>query len=178
MNFADILDEWDSIQKSTGKQPQGKKQKKNQSSRSLQADYERQMEEDNNKKANPIDVWLNQHGTINKDKIADQAEQESLLHNRSYLKNMRPQAVIDLHGLTRDEAWARLNGFVSDCIRKNLRKILIIHGKGNHNTNSDPVLGEMVQKFIEQDKRLGTSGHPDRNNGGSGATWVLIKQNA
>ena len=33
----------------------------------------------------------------------------------------------------------------------------------------------MVKMFIEQDKRLGTSGHPDRNNGGNGATWVLIK---
>ena len=34
---------------------------------------------------------------------------------------------------------------------------------------------ESVRLFIEQDKRLGSSGHPDRNNGGTGATWVLLK---
>ena len=41
--------------------------------------------------------------------------------------------------------------------------------------NTMPVLGQEVRLFIEQDKRLGSSGHPDRNNGGTGATWVLLK---
>ena len=30
--------------------------------------------------------------------------------------------------------------------------------------------------FIEQDKRLGSSGHPDRREGGNGATWVLLRR--
>ena len=53
---------------------------------------------------------------------------------------------------------------------------MIIHGKGIHTTGTDPVLGEMVRRFIERDSRLGTSGHPKtKAEGGSGATWVLIK---
>jgi DNA-nicking Smr family endonuclease len=34
----------------------------------------------------------------------------------------------------------------------------------------------MVREFIECDKRLGASGHPDARLGGSGATWVAIKR--
>ncbi|MBQ5384760.1 MAG: Smr/MutS family protein, partial [Treponema sp.] len=117
----------------------------------------------------------NQHGVVDKDKIADEAKNEQKFHDREFLKHMAPDATIDLHGLTRDEAWNRLESFVSDSVRRGFRKIMIIHGKGNHSHGSDPVLGPMVRQFIEQNQRLGTSAHPDRNNGGTGATWVLIK---
>ena len=83
---------------------------------------------------------------------------------------------IDLHQMTRDEAWSALESFVTSCVRRGLRKVLIIHGKGEHSHGSDPVLGPMVKSFIEQDQRLGLSGHPDRNHGGNGATWVIVRQ--
>jgi len=85
------------------------------------------------------------------------------------------EARIDLHGLTQDEARSRLVVFVGDCAKRGLRKILIVHGKGIHTTGSESVLGEVVRKFIEQDKRCGRSGHPDRRMGGRGATWVCLK---
>jgi dsDNA-specific endonuclease/ATPase MutS2 len=91
------------------------------------------------------------------------------------LKTMHPEASIDLHGLTREEAWTALDNFVSTCCSQDLRKILIVHGKGNH-PGSDAVLYKMVREFIECDKRLGVSGHPDARLGGSGATWVAIKR--
>jgi DNA-nicking Smr family endonuclease len=91
------------------------------------------------------------------------------------LKALRPEASIDLHGLIRDEAWAALDTFVSICCRQKLRKILIVHGKGNH-PGSEATLAKMVRLFIECDKRLGASGHPDARQGGSGATWAAIKQ--
>jgi DNA-nicking Smr family endonuclease len=91
------------------------------------------------------------------------------------LKTMRPEASIDLHGLTREEAWSALDNFVSTCCSRGLQKILIVHGKGNH-PGSDAALYKMVRGFIECDKRLGASGHPDARFGGSGATWVGIKR--
>ena len=96
--------------------------------------------------------------------------------DRNYLISMTPEARIDLHGLHQDEAYERLNNFIADCKARGLRKVLIVHGKGIHTHGSDPVLGELVRKFIEQDKRCGTSGHPKtKYEGGSGATWVIIK---
>ena len=160
MDFGDILSQWDSIEKKAS-QPKKGPQKSNKKPNAMTKEqkmlkaqgysYEQQMEADSKKRANPIDVWLNRHGTVDKDKISDEAENEARMHNRDYLR------------------------FVADSVRRGFRKILIIHGKGNHSHGSDPVLGPMVRTFIEQNKRLGASGHPDRNGGGNGATWVLIK---
>ena len=183
MDFGDILNQWDTKQKEAKNkvQPRGHKKANAPTKEEKEAmkqgySYEAQMEADFKKRANPMDVWLNRYGTVDKDKIADEAQKEALLYNREYLHSLKPEAVLDLHGLTRDEAWERLKVFVNDCARRSLRKILIIHGKGNHSHGSDPVLGSVVRLFIEQDARLGTSGHPDKNHGGSGATWVLLKQ--
>lgn len=189
MDFGDILNQWDKAQTKTAapkKQDQRSHKKANaptpeekeamRQGYSLQKQYELQMEEDARKCVNPMELWLSRYGVTDKDEISDQAKAQELLHNREYLKNLKPEAMIDLHGLTRDEAWGRLNIFVDDCKRRGFTKIQIVHGKGNHSNGSDPVLGPMVRLFIEQDKRLGQSGHPDRNNGGNGATWVLIKK--
>ena len=68
---------------------------------------------------------------------------------------MKVDARIDLHGLTREEAWTRLEQFVSESEKRGLKKIMIVHGKGIHTKGTSPVLGETVRKFIEIDKRLG-----------------------
>lgn len=194
MDFGDILNQWDGVQKAEkskakerAKVPQVShkmanaptpEEKAARKRAKLAAEgrlYEEQMKEDAKKQINPMELWLRRYGVTDKDKAADEYEERSKMESREYLRTMRPEARIDLHGLTREEAWARLNSFVNDCIRRGLKKILIIHGKGNHSHGSDPVLGPMVKTFIEQNKNLGSSGHPDRAMGGSGATWVIIK---
>lgn len=185
MDFASILDQWDDMQKSSVKKNNNTNQvshkkanaptKEEKEARKQGYSYEEIMNQDNKKTVNPMEFWLNRYGTIDKDKISDRIKETEKLHDIEYLKSLKPQARIDLHQLTRDEAWNRLNSFVTESCRRGLKKILIIHGKGVHSHGSDPVLGPMVKTFIEQDSRLGTFGHPDRNNGGSGATWVLLK---
>ena len=194
MDFADILNQWDGIQKEERQKSKEKSKEVQVSHKMANAPtpeekaarkraklaaqgrfYEAQMEEDAKKTVNPMELWLRRYGVTDKDKAADEYAERTKMENREYLRTMRPEARIDLHGLTRDEAWNRLTSFTNDCIRRGLKKILIIHGKGNHSNGSDPVLGPMVKLFIEQNKSLGASGHPDRSMGGSGATWVIIK---
>ena len=194
MDFGDILNQWGDMQKNEKKSareksktpqvshkmanaptPEEKAAKKRAKLAREGRTYEAQMEEDAKKTVNPMEVWLRRYGVTDKDKAADEYAERTKMESREYLRTMRPEARIDLHGLTRDEAWTRLTSFVNDCIRRGLKKILIIHGKGNHSHGSDPVLGAMVKTFIEQNKNLGTSGHPDRTMGGTGATWVIIK---
>ena len=186
MDFGDILNQWSDQQKS---EKQKKKQPQNQVSHkkanaptaeekaAMTQGYsaEAVMEADARRKINPMEMWLRRYGTVDKDKIADQYAEENKMQSREYLRTMRPEARIDLHGLTRDEAWSRLESFVLDCKRRGLKKILIVHGKGNHSHGSDPVLGAMVRTYIERSEHLGTSGHPDHTQGGTGATWVIIK---
>lgn len=187
MDMGDILNQWDSMQKN-----QSKKQKesgKNQVShkkanaptaeekaRKAEKDFEARLRADNEKQINPMELWLRRYGTIDKDKIAEEQESRSKLYDRNYLLNMQPEARLDLHGLHQDEAQASLERFISDCKMRGLHKVMIIHGKGIHSHGSDPVLGELVRRFIEHDKRCGTSGHhKSKAEGGTGATWVILK---
>lgn len=183
MDFGDILNQWDTQQKNAVRPRQNQKShkkanaptKEEKEAMSQGYSLEAQMRADNERRANPMDVWLNRYGTVDKDRLADEQKKNDRLHDVNYLREMKCQASLDLHQLTRDEAWSRLDAFVTECCRRGLKKVMIIHGKGNHSHGSDSVLGPMVRTFIEQDKRLGISGHPDRTQGGNGATWVIIR---
>ena len=126
--------------------------------------------------ANPMEIWLRKYGTIDKDKIAEEHIERTKQQDREYVLNLRPEAYLDLHGLHQDEARMRLDSFITDCKKRGLRKVQIIHGKGIHTQGTDPVLGELVRRFIESDPRCGTSGHPkNKADGGTGATWIILK---
>lgn len=186
MDFGDILNQWSEMQKAEArakKSPQAQVSHKKanaptaEEKAALKQGYtpEQIMQQEAKRRINPTELWLRRYGTVDKDAIADEYAEHAKLENREYLRTMQPEARIDLHGLTREEAWSRLESFTNDCIRRGLKKIIIIHGKGNHSHGSDPVLGPMVRTFIEQNKSLGSSGHPDGKHGGTGATWVIIK---
>lgn len=130
-------------------------------------------------KVNPMELWLRRYGVVDKDSLARETEERERSRNREYLKKLPIGAKIDLHGLTRDEAWERLDTFIGDCSRRGIQKVLIVHGKGHHSKEQSDVsvLSAMVRTFVELDRRLGASGHPDKKLGGSGATWVIIKKN-
>ena len=173
MDMNDILNQWDQIQAD-----KVKKQKENgrntvshkkanaptpeEKAAAAEKDFESKIREENSKQINPMEMWLRRYGTIDKDKIAEETEERDREQDRNYLISMKPEA--------------RLNDFITMCVQRGLKKVLIIHGKGNHTTGTDPVLGPMVRRFIERDKRCGMSGHPKtRQEGGTGATWVILR---
>jgi DNA-nicking Smr family endonuclease len=93
---------------------------------------------------------------------------------RRRLLRKRPDAVLDLHNLTRDEAWTVMDGFFRSARDQRLEKLLIIHGKGNH-SEGEAVLKRASREFIERCPFAGESGHSGVRNGGTGSTWVLLK---
>ena len=122
MNFGDILEQWDKQQK----QSSASSKRRDSSAQQKKSLYEQKMKEDSERVANPMEVWMRRYGVIDKDAVAEEFEYRSKVENREFLRNMRPEETIDLHGLTRDEAWARLDAFVASCKNRGLRKILII----------------------------------------------------
>ncbi|HPB66425.1 MAG TPA: Smr/MutS family protein [Spirochaetales bacterium] len=84
-------------------------------------------------------------------------------------------ARLDLHGLTAAEAEDALASFFAAAERGGCRKLMIVHGKGLHSA-SEPVLAGVVRRWLERRPSAGKSGHPDSANGGTGATWVLLKE--
>ena len=141
-----------------------------------------------------LDQWDHQSGggtgsVYNKDAELD-SQGESPAERRRRLHRKSPDETIDLHGLTRDEAWDKLQIFFAAAKSKGLEKLLVIHGKGNHNSEGEVtvslkppepeseetgVLKKLVRDFIERCPFAGESGYSDAANGGTGSTWVLLK---
>ena len=182
MNMGDILDQWDDLKK---KEKAAAREK----AKVLQVSHKKANAGDvikkpapssknpaTNSSANPMEIWLRKYGTIDKDKIAEEHIERTRQQDREYVLNLRPEAYLDLHGLHQDEARMRIDSFITDCKKRGLRKVQIIHGKGIHTQGTDPVLGELVRRFIESDPRCGTSGHPkNKADRGTGATWIILK---
>ncbi len=187
MDMGDILAQWDNIQadkvkkqKESGRNTVSHKKANapspEEKALAQEKDFEAKLRAENSKQINPMELWLRRYGTIDKDKLAEDQYERTKEQDRNYILNMKPEARLDLHGLHQDEAQVKLDSFITDCKRRGLHKVIIIHGKGIHTSGTDPVLGELVRKFIERDKRCGSSGHPKtKQEGGSGATWVILK---
>ena len=167
MNFEEILNQWEQ----QTQRPYGKKRMKRDAKNPKVTDHTAE----NTKRMNPMDYWLNRHGVYDKDaESTETARSVDIIAEKQRLRAMRPQAEIDLHGMTLEEADTALITFFDDAIRREYKKILIIHGKGSHSQNG-PVLTHMVQKFLETHEHAGETGHPKGRDGGSGSTWVILK---
>jgi DNA-nicking Smr family endonuclease len=91
------------------------------------------------------------------------------------LRNLEPQATVDLHGMNSRQAEQALDDFVLQCRRRGLRKILVVHGKGHH-SQGEPVLQSVVRRYLEKSPHTGAFGPAERRHGGRGATWVVVRQ--
>ena len=180
MDFGDILEQWNDMQKNAAKRNKKGAQVSHKKANAPTAEekaYADLCGKQNEPRINPQELWMRRYGVVDKDALEEKTRVRNQFKSRKELERMKCDAKLDLHGLTQDEAYLRLESFVTDCERQKFKKILIVHGKGIHTRGADPVLAFLVKKFIEQDKRLGTSGHPDLSGGGTGATWVILKNN-
>lgn len=156
MDFGDILDAWE------GRTSKPQKKGKN-----------REAAQGDEKRVDPVTAWMRVHGVVDKDAEAQEAEEDAGERRRRLL-GQRPDAVIDLHGLTRNEAWDALEAFFQGSRCQGFEKVLVVHGKGNH-SEGEAVLKKTVREFIERCPFAGESGHNSAAKGGSGVTWVVLK---
>ena len=85
------------------------------------------------------------------------------------------QDVVDLHGLNRQEARLLLAEFLGASLKRGLRCVRLIHGKGLRSPGKEPILKGKVQLWLaKRDEVLAFCQAPG-NQGGSGALLVLLK---
>lgn len=106
--------------------------------------------------------------------IKEKKQAERVSSGRTSEKQLKTEAVLDLHGMTAAEAEKAMASFIYTATAKKYRKVLIIHGKGIHSKES-PVMRQTVISFLERCPKAGKHGTPSAAEGGSGATWVIIK---
>ncbi|MDR1059028.1 MAG: Smr/MutS family protein [Treponema sp.] len=162
MDFGDILDKWD--RQSAG----NRRIEPEQMGGSLPEQTVSPA-----KRANPLDTWLRINGVYDKDRDFEALRTASGERRRRLLRK-KPDGVIDLHGLTQDEAWTALEDFFGEARQRGFEKLLIIHGKGNH-SEGEGVLRDLTRGFIEKCPFAGEMGHNSGAEGGRGSTWVLLK---
>ncbi|VVE50430.1 Smr/MutS family protein [Pandoraea terrigena] len=124
--------------------------------------------------------------------LSDEFDPEALLDTDDRLSYRRPgishdallklqrgdwvvQAQIDLHGMRRDEAREALSAFLHDAVKRGLRCVRVIHGKGLGSVNREPVLKDKVRGWLAQKDQVLAWAQAQGRDGGSGALIVLLQ---
>ena len=89
------------------------------------------------------------------------------------------QGHIDLHGKTESAAKEALTAFITDSVRKGLRTVLVVHGRGLRSPGGHPVLKRATVNWLSQSALAGyvlafATARP--TDGGAGATYVLLRR--
>ena len=83
---------------------------------------------------------------------------------------------LDLHGMTRDEAFAALDRFIDRARREGARAARIIHGKGYRSQDGRAVLRPSVPAWLRQMPAVLAFCPAMPADGGDGALYVLLKR--
>lgn len=140
----------------------------------------------------PVQTQLDDQAVL-KASLSDQFDVENLLETDETLSFRRPgigndvirklrrgewvpQDRIDLHGMRRDEAREALAEFLRRCVRRGVRCVRVIHGKGLGSPDKQPVLKGKVRSWLVQKEEVLAFVEARGAEGGSGALMVLLRQ--
>lgn len=124
--------------------------------------------------------------------VSDEFEIDTLLHTDAELSFRRPgvgpdvlrklrrgdwviQDEIDLHGCRTDEARELLAFFLREAVRRGLRCVRVVHGKGLGSKDRQPVLKGKTRVWLAQRDEVIAFCQARPAEGGSGALVVLLK---
>ena len=85
------------------------------------------------------------------------------------------RAELDLHGMTGDQARLAVATFLHDSLRREIRCVRIIHGKGLGSKNREPILKHKVRHWLMQRDDVLAFCQARQVDGGAGAVVVLLK---
>jgi len=127
--------------------------------------------------------------------VSDEFEIDTLLHTDAELSFRRPgigpdvlrrlrrgewviQDHLDLHGARVDEARELLAGFLREAIKRGLRCVRVVHGKGLGSKDRQPVLKGKTRVWLAQREEVIAFCQARPAEGGSGALVVLLRPTA
>jgi DNA-nicking Smr family endonuclease len=85
------------------------------------------------------------------------------------------QDELDLHGARSDEARAMFSGFLAESLKRGLRCVRLIHGKGLRSAQGEPVLKRKVGRWLARRDDVLAFVQARPEDGGGGAVVVLLK---
>jgi DNA-nicking Smr family endonuclease len=85
------------------------------------------------------------------------------------------QDELDLHGMNREIARDQVGDFLGRAMKRGLRCVRVIHGKGYGSAGGEPVLRSMVHSWLVQKDVVVAFCVANKKDGGHGALIVLLK---
>jgi DNA-nicking Smr family endonuclease len=142
----------------------------------------------------PVQTRLDEEAVLH-EAISDEFDPEVLLETDETLSYCRPgvsqevvrklrrgdwivQAQIDLHGMRREEAREALAEFIRESVKRGLRCLRVIHGKGLGSIGKEPVLKGKVRAWLVQKSEVIAFCQARPHDGGAGAVVVLLQPGA
>lgn len=86
----------------------------------------------------------------------------------------RIQSEIDLHGLTAAVAGRVLREFLAEAVHRGTRCVRVVHGKGLRSGDRGPVLKREVNSLLRRSAAVVAFVSARQEDGGTGATYVLL----
>jgi DNA-nicking Smr family endonuclease len=83
---------------------------------------------------------------------ASQPDRNKHIKKKKITRNFQPDATIDLHGNTREEAIRRVDRFLKQSILQNCDSVLIITGKGTNQDNKPGILQKTIWRWLQKQK--------------------------
>ncbi|HEX9396766.1 MAG TPA: Smr/MutS family protein [Burkholderiales bacterium] len=123
-------------------------------------------------------------GPIAPDDAIDSGNELAFLRNgypKDVLRKLRRghwviEDELDLHGLNRHDALAFTEDFLGNAIKRGLRCLRIVHGKGHGSPNREPVLKALLRRWLPQRAEIVAFAQAPNAQGGGGALLVLLKR--
>jgi len=109
--------------------------------------------------------------------MAKKRKKERIQKINKYDNLSKPQEEFNFHGrgiLTKNEIQKMTDGFLEECERRKLTKILLITGKGLHSKNGMPVIKPFLKKYLSQHSKVVRVYEGRRDRGGSGTLEVIL----
>ncbi|MGB6216268.1 MAG: Smr/MutS family protein, partial [Castellaniella sp.] len=86
-----------------------------------------------------------------------------------------PQASLDLHGSTLEQARERLDRFLASCLEHDIRCVRVIHGKGIGSRQGEPVLKAAIRLHLCRLEAVQAWVQCGEREGGDGALHALLR---
>lgn len=84
------------------------------------------------------------------------------------------EAILDLHGMSVEQAKTAVTSFLQQCLHKGMRVVLIIHGKGHHKPM--PILKNKLNHWLRKTHVVLAFCSAASFHGNRGALYVLLKR--
>jgi len=122
-------------------------------------------------------------GPISIDNALESGDELAFLregYRRDILRKLRRgqwvvQAELDLHGMNRHAALLHIQEFLRESEKRGRRCVRIVHGKGLGSKNREPVLKNLLRKWLQQRVEVLAFSQAPAAQGGAGAVLVLLK---